>query len=70
MVEVIKSEYNKFNNMYEELEVQPYNSAYDYFEAGWNRGTSYKLIEYRFKYILKQIDYIETLIKLYKKNGT
>ena len=29
-------EYEKFNEEYENLEVQPYNAAFDYYSSGWN----------------------------------
>lgn len=29
-------EYEKFNEEYENLEVQPYNAAFDYYNNGWN----------------------------------
>ena len=29
-------EYEKFNEEYENLEVQPYNAAFDYYSNGWN----------------------------------
>lgn len=34
----IKKEFEKFDTHYEELEVRPYNAAYDYFKAGFKAG--------------------------------
>lgn len=38
MEEKIKKEYEKFDALYEELELKPYNAAYDYFKAGFEAG--------------------------------
>lgn len=35
MSNIIKRKYKEYNDMYEALEVPPYNAAYDYYAAGW-----------------------------------
>lgn len=35
MDNIIKRKYKEYNDMYEALEVPPYNAAYDYYAAGW-----------------------------------
>lgn len=35
MSDIIKRKYKEYNDMYEALEVSPYNASYDYYAAGW-----------------------------------
>lgn len=35
MSDIVKRKYKEYNDMYETLEVSPYNAAYDYYAAGW-----------------------------------
>ena len=35
MDNIVKRKYKEYNDMYEALEISPYNASYDYYEAGW-----------------------------------
>lgn len=35
MSNIIKRKYKEYDDMYETLEISPYNAAYDYYAAGW-----------------------------------
>lgn len=35
MSDIIKRKYKEYNDMYEALEISPYNASYDYYAAGW-----------------------------------
>ena len=35
MSDIVKRKYKEYNDMYEALEISPYNAAYDYYAAGW-----------------------------------
>ena len=35
MGNIVKRKYKEYNDVYEALEISPYNAAYDYYAAGW-----------------------------------
>lgn len=36
MSDIVKRKYKEYNDMYEALEISPYNASYDYYAAGWS----------------------------------
>ena len=46
------TEYHKFDDEYEKLEISPYESAFHYYSAGWN--TAIKLMSDRIKDLIEK----------------
>ena len=38
MSDIVKRKYKEYNDMYEALEISPYNASYDYYTAGWTEA--------------------------------
>jgi len=52
MSNIIKEHYEKYDELYEKLEVSPYNAAYNYYSSGWTDGI--RVFESKIVNLIKQ----------------